>query len=55
VAWIVVLEDFALIVGEELCIAAERRLACGSTEERRRLEGGGHAGLSTIVAGLGML
>jgi len=55
VAWIVVLEDFALVVGEELCIAAERRLACGSTEERRRLEGGGHAALSTIVAGLGML
>ena len=54
-AWIVVREDFALVVGAELCIAAERRLACGGTEERTRLEGGGHAALSTIVAGLGML
>jgi hypothetical protein len=47
--------EHARVVGEELCIAAERRLACGGTEERTRLEGGGHAALSTIVAGLGML
>ena len=48
-------EIFALVVGEELCIAAERRLGCGGTKERRRLEDGGDAALSTIVAGLGML
>jgi hypothetical protein len=50
-----VLEDFSRVVGEELCIVAERRLACGGTEERGRLDGGGRAALSTIVAGLGML
>jgi len=50
-----VVEDLALVVGEGLGIAAKRWLAGGGTKDRRRLEGGGHAARSTIVAGTGML
>ena len=55
VARVVVVEDLALVVGEGLGIAAKRWLAGGGTKDRRRLEGGGHAARSTIVAGTGML